>query len=51
MLYRCQWQEIHGCSRAATGCFGIAVRGEGDVTTLELTDSYNAEVRRGDRIT
>lgn len=29
---------------------GIAVRGEGDVTTLELTDSYNAEVRRGDRV-
>ena len=29
---------------------GIAVRNEGDVTTLELTDSYNAEVRRGDRV-
>lgn len=29
---------------------GIAVRGEGDVITLELTDSYNAEVRRGDRV-
>ncbi|AUC06605.1 LysM peptidoglycan-binding domain-containing protein [Acinetobacter lwoffii] len=29
---------------------GIAVRGEGDVTTLELTDSYNAEVRRSDRV-
>nr|WP_314107539.1 LysM peptidoglycan-binding domain-containing protein [Acinetobacter lwoffii] len=29
---------------------GIAVRSEGDVTTLELTDSYNAEVRRGDRV-
>lgn len=29
---------------------GIAVRGESDVTTLELTDSYNAEVRRGDRV-
>lgn len=29
---------------------GIAVRSEGEVTTLELTDSYNAEVRRGDRV-
>ena len=29
---------------------GFAVRSEGDVTTLELTDSYNAEVRRGDRV-
>lgn len=29
---------------------GIAVRSEGKVTTLELTDSYNAEVRRGDRV-
>ncbi|WP_180097195.1 MULTISPECIES: LysM peptidoglycan-binding domain-containing protein [unclassified Acinetobacter] len=28
----------------------IAVRSEGEVTTLELTDSYNAEVRRGDRV-
>lgn len=29
---------------------GIVVRSEGEVTTLELTDSYNAEVRRGDRV-
>ena len=29
---------------------GIAVRGENDITTLELTDTYNAEVRRGDRV-
>ncbi len=29
---------------------GIAVQAENDVTTLELTDSYNAEVRRGDRV-
>ena len=29
---------------------GIAVANEKDITTLELTDSYNAEVRRGDRV-
>lgn len=29
---------------------GIAVRGENDISTLELTDTYNAEVRRGDRV-
>ena len=29
---------------------GVAVRGEGDITTLELTDSYDREVRRGDRV-
>ncbi|ANF82806.1 peptidoglycan-binding protein LysM [Acinetobacter sp. NCu2D-2] len=29
---------------------GIAVRGEGDITTLELTNSFDREVRRGDRI-
>ncbi|NNH26851.1 LysM peptidoglycan-binding domain-containing protein [Acinetobacter terrestris] len=29
---------------------GVAVRGENDITTLELTDTYNAEVRRGDRV-
>ncbi|RKG29239.1 LysM peptidoglycan-binding domain-containing protein [Acinetobacter tianfuensis] len=29
---------------------GIAVRGENDITTLELTDTYNQEVRRGDRV-
>ena len=28
----------------------VAVRGENDITTLELTDTYNAEVRRGDRV-
>ena len=29
---------------------GVAVRGKNDITTLELTDTYNAEVRRGDRV-
>ena len=29
---------------------GIAVASENDITTLELTDSFNAEVRRGDRV-
>ncbi len=29
---------------------GTAVRGENDITTLELTDTYNSEVRRGDRV-
>lgn len=29
---------------------GIAIRGEGEITTLELTESYNAEVRPGDRV-
>ncbi|BCU63372.1 hypothetical protein F941_02576 [Acinetobacter bouvetii DSM 14964 = CIP 107468] len=29
---------------------GIAVRGENDIVTLELTDTYNGEVRRGDRV-
>lgn len=29
---------------------GIATQAENDVTTLELTDTYNAEVRRGDRV-
>ena len=29
---------------------GVAVRSEKDITTLELTDTYNAEVRRGDRV-
>lgn len=29
---------------------GVAVRGENDITTLELTDTYNSEVRRGDRV-
>ncbi|MGN0935440.1 LysM peptidoglycan-binding domain-containing protein [Acinetobacter amyesii] len=29
---------------------GVAVRGENDITNLELTDTYNAEVRRGDRV-
>ncbi|MEN3980255.1 LysM peptidoglycan-binding domain-containing protein [Acinetobacter sp. CWB-B33] len=29
---------------------GVAVRGENDITTLELTDTYNEEVRRGDRV-
>ncbi|WP_353144519.1 LysM peptidoglycan-binding domain-containing protein [Acinetobacter pragensis] len=29
---------------------GIAIRGENDITTLELTDTYNEEVRRGDRV-
>jgi hypothetical protein len=29
---------------------GIAVRGENDIITLELTDTYNGEVRRGDRV-
>ena len=29
---------------------GIAVRGENDITTLELTDTYTGEVRRGDRV-
>ena len=28
----------------------VAVAGENDVTTLELTNSYNAEVRRGDYV-
>ncbi|MDM1765478.1 MULTISPECIES: LysM peptidoglycan-binding domain-containing protein [unclassified Acinetobacter] len=28
----------------------VAVAGENDVTTLELTDSYNAEVRNGDYV-
>ena len=29
---------------------GVAVRNEKDITTVELTDSYNGEVRRGDRV-
>ena len=29
---------------------GVAVRGENDITTLELNDTYNSEVRRGDRV-
>src|SRR5690606_2597477 len=29
---------------------GVAIRGENDITTLELTDTYNSEVRRGDRV-
>ncbi|AXY61473.1 LysM peptidoglycan-binding domain-containing protein [Acinetobacter sp. WCHAc010052] len=29
---------------------GIAIRGENDITTLELTNTYNGEVRRGDRV-
>lgn len=29
---------------------GIAISSEKDITTLELTDSYNSEVRRGDRV-
>lgn len=29
---------------------GVAVRNENDITTVELTDSYNSEVRRGDRV-
>ncbi|RKG48154.1 LysM peptidoglycan-binding domain-containing protein [Acinetobacter cumulans] len=29
---------------------GIAVRDENDITTLELTDTYNAEVRRSDLV-
>ncbi|MGB8483146.1 MAG: LysM peptidoglycan-binding domain-containing protein [Acinetobacter bohemicus] len=29
---------------------GVAVRGENDITTLELSDTYNSEVRRGDRV-
>lgn len=29
---------------------GVAVRGENNITTLELTDTYNSEVRRGDRV-
>lgn len=29
---------------------GIAVHSEGEITTIELTESYNAEVRRGDRV-
>lgn len=29
---------------------GVAVRGENDITTLELTSTYNGEVRRGDRV-
>lgn len=29
---------------------GIAIRGENDITTIELTDTYNGEVRRGDRV-
>ncbi|RSE30516.1 LysM peptidoglycan-binding domain-containing protein [Acinetobacter junii] len=29
---------------------GVAVRNENDITTVELTDSYNGEVRRGDRV-
>jgi hypothetical protein len=33
-----------------SGCFRCCDSGENDITTLELTDSYNAEVRRGDRV-
>ena len=29
---------------------GTSIRGENDITTLELTDTYNGEVRRGDRV-
>ena len=29
---------------------GVAIRNENDITTVELTDSYNGEVRRGDRV-
>ncbi|EET82554.1 LysM peptidoglycan-binding domain-containing protein [Acinetobacter radioresistens] len=29
---------------------GVAVQNEQDITTLELTQSYNGEVRRGDRV-
>ncbi|KQQ68289.1 LysM peptidoglycan-binding domain-containing protein [Acinetobacter sp. Leaf130] len=29
---------------------GIAISSEKDITTLELTDSYDSEVRRGDRV-
>ena len=29
---------------------GVAVASENDITTIELTDSFNAEVRRGDRV-
>ena len=29
---------------------GIAIRGENDITTLELTDTYNEEVRRSDHV-
>lgn len=29
---------------------GVAVRNENDITTVELTDSYNGEVRRGDLV-
>src|SRR5690606_16478555 len=28
----------------------VAVRGQDGITTLELTDSYDREVRRGDRV-
>lgn len=29
---------------------GIAVQSEQEITTLELTDTYNAETRRGDLV-
>ena len=29
---------------------GVAIQSEQDITTLELTSSYNGEVRRGDRV-
>ena len=29
---------------------GVAIRSENDITTVELTDSYVGEVRRGDRV-
>jgi hypothetical protein len=29
---------------------GTAIRGENEITTLELTETYNAEVRPGDRV-
>ena len=29
---------------------GVAITSENDITTVELTDSYNGEVRRGDRV-
>ena len=29
---------------------GIAIQSENDIITLELTDTYNSEVRRGDRV-
>lgn len=29
---------------------GIAIQSENDITTLELTDTYTSEVRRGDRV-